>query len=33
MPSVSAAIIAIEARDPPISGLPEATLIEPSSLT
>ena len=33
MPRVSAAIIAIEAREPPISGLPEATLTEPSSLT
>lgn len=33
MPSVSAAIIAIDAREPPISGLPEATLTEPSSLT
>ena len=32
-PRVSAAIIAIEAREPPISGLPEATLTEPSSLT
>src|SRR6266851_787362 len=26
-------IIAIEAREPPMSGLPEATLTEPSSLT
>jgi hypothetical protein len=33
MPRVSAAIIAIEAREPPISGLPVATLTEPSSLT
>jgi hypothetical protein len=33
MPSVSAAIIAIEAREPPISGLPDATPTEPSSLT
>jgi hypothetical protein len=32
IPSVSAAIIAIEAREPPISGLREATLTEPSSL-
>ncbi len=32
MPSTSAAIIAIAAREPPISGLPETTLAVPSSL-
>ena len=32
-PSTSAAIIAIEAREPPISGLPDTTLMVPSSFT
>ena len=33
MPSTSAAIIASEAREPPMSGLAETTLTVPSSLT
>ncbi len=33
MPRISAAIIAIEAREPPISGVPTATTAVPSSLT
>ncbi len=32
MPSTSAAIIAIEAREPPMSGLPDTTTAVPSSL-
>ncbi len=32
-PKVSAAINAIEAREPPISGLPVATRMVPSALT
>ena len=32
MPSTSAAIMAIEAREPPISGLPETIVAVPSSL-